>query len=124
MIPLLARRASHPIFGTNWLGGDGNWDRLVIVRYRSRRDIAEIYADPAFAEASVHKWAAIRENGRMLAQGLHIPEAFIPAVLLALLAGYFVRTALRFASQNRSGQWVNGGLARHIGGDGAEREGD
>ena len=41
MVGLLAGQASHPIFASNWIeDGNHSWDRLVIVRYRSRRDIA------------------------------------------------------------------------------------
>lgn len=88
MIRLLASRASHPIFGSQWADiTSSGWDRIVIVRYRSRRDIAEIFASPEFVDASAHKWAALQRNDRMLVQGLHIPELHIPAILLLLLAG-------------------------------------
>jgi uncharacterized protein (DUF1330 family) len=88
MLRLLASRASHPIFGSQWSDiASSDWDRIVIVRYRSRRDIAEIFASPEFAEASAHKWAALERNDRMLVQGLHIPELHIPAILLLLAAG-------------------------------------
>lgn len=103
MVRLLARRASHPIFGTDWLEGDGDWDRLVIVRYRSRRDIASIYSDPEFVLASMHKHAAIRANARMLAQGLHIPGGLPSALLIALLFGLFVRAGLGLLARRGSG---------------------
>jgi uncharacterized protein (DUF1330 family) len=91
MLRLLARRASHPIFGSQWADiASSGWDRIVIVRYRSRRDIAEIFASPEFAEASAHKWAALERNDRMLVQGLHIPELHIPAILLVLAGGVCV----------------------------------
>lgn len=85
MIRLLAERASHPIFGSDWVFDDGsNWDRLVIVRYRSRRDIVDIFASEEFEAASIHKWAGLRANGRMLVQGLHVPAAYLPVGVLAL----------------------------------------
>lgn len=91
MIRLLAERASHPIFGSNWVFDDGtDWDRLVIVRYRSRRDIVDIFASEDFEAASIHKWAGLRENGRMLVQGLHIPAAYLPIGLLALFTAFSV----------------------------------
>lgn len=94
MLRLLARRASHPIFGSDWADiASSGWDRIVVVRYRSRRDIAEIFASTEFSEASKHKWAAIKRNDRMLVQGLHIPELHIPAALLALVG---VASALAF----------------------------
>jgi uncharacterized protein (DUF1330 family) len=91
MLRLLASRASHPIVGSQWADiASSGWDRIVIVRYRSRRDIAEIFASPEFAEASAHKWAALKRNDRMLVQGLHIPELHIPAILLLLAGGVCV----------------------------------
>ena len=91
MLRLLASRASHPIFGSQWADiASSGWDRIVIVRYRSRRDIAEIFASPEFAEASAHKWAALKRNDRMLVQGLHIPELHIPAILLLVVGGVCV----------------------------------
>ena len=84
MIPLLARQASHPVFGTRWSdGGTSGWDRLVIVRYRSRRDMAEIFASDAFADASAHKWAALARNERLRVLGLQVPELGLPLGLLA-----------------------------------------
>lgn len=100
MIRLLARRGSHPIFGSTWADDydDGSWDRIVIVRYRSRRDIADLFASDEFAEASMHKWAALEENERMLVQGLHIPDLTIPAIMvmailveLIILISYFLK---------------------------------
>tara|TARA_E500000305_G_C4000653_1_gene227132 strand:- start:223 stop:936 length:714 start_codon:yes stop_codon:yes gene_type:complete len=96
MIRLLAERASHPIFGSDWVFNDGtDWDRLVIVRYRSRRDIVDIFASEAFEAASVHKWAGLRENGRMLVQGLHIPAAYLPVAILALFTAILVTLITR-----------------------------
>jgi len=83
MIRLLARQASHPIFASNWIDqGASRWDRIVVVRYRSRRDIATIFANPIFADAAAHKWAGLRENERLLVQALHVPEFLLPLVLV------------------------------------------
>ncbi len=91
MIPLLAKQASHPIFGTNWLHNQTDrWDRLVIVRYRSRRDIAEIFTTSAFAVASKHKWAALEDNERFVAQALHIPALYFPVALLMTIISIIV----------------------------------
>lgn len=85
MLPLLVRHASHPVFSTRGSdAGTSRWDRLVIVRYRSRRDIAEIFATDAFADASAHKWAALAGHERLLVQGLQLPALTLP---LALLSG-------------------------------------
>jgi len=86
MIRLLASHSSHPIFGSDWVDdGSSNWDRLVIVRYRSRRDIAKIFASDEFAVASEHKWAALAEHDRLLVQGIHIPSLYLIACTIFLL---------------------------------------
>jgi hypothetical protein len=93
MVKLLAAQASHPIFGTEWLADtSGAWDRLVIVRYRNRRDIAEIYANPKFGEISHHKWAALASGERQLASAVHIPSMHYPIFLLA----FFVSLGLAY----------------------------
>ncbi|MEH6448435.1 MAG: hypothetical protein V7765_07180 [Oleispira sp.] len=88
MIKLLASHSSHPIFASNWVHDESsNWEKLVIVRYKSRRDIAELFASNEFADASEHKWAALAGNERMLVQGLHIPSFYIIALIVFLLVG-------------------------------------
>jgi uncharacterized protein (DUF1330 family) len=88
MIKLLASHSSHPIFASHWVHDESsNWEKLVIVRYKSRRDIAELFASNEFADASEHKWAALAGNERMLVQGLHIPSFYIIALIVFLLAG-------------------------------------
>lgn len=96
MVSLLLARASHPIFGTNWLTGNSKeWDRLVIVRYRSRKDIAEIFTTPEFAAASMHKWAALQKNERHVAQSLHIPALYFPVTILLIIMGWITRKVIR-----------------------------
>ncbi len=91
MVGLLAQHASHPIFGSDWADSHLNpWHRLVIVRYRSRRDIAAIFASSEFAQASVHKWAGLKKNQRLLMQGLHIPEITPFFILLLALLGLYL----------------------------------
>tara|TARA_R110002074_G_C12465205_1_gene659732 strand:- start:219 stop:869 length:651 start_codon:yes stop_codon:yes gene_type:complete len=89
MIPMLIRLASHPIFGSNWAAENkDNWDRLVIVRYRSRRDLARLFANPRFsAVASMHKWASLEAHERMQVEAVQIPDGRLIIVLLSLLVG-------------------------------------
>ena len=88
MIKLLASHSSHPIFASNWVHDESsNWEKLIIVRYKSRRNIAELFASNEFADASEHKWAALAANERMLVQGLHIPSFYIIALIVILLFG-------------------------------------
>lgn len=89
MIGLLAARGSHPVFGSDWTDSD-TWDRIVIVRYRSRRDIADLFASSEFAEASADKWAALERNDRMLVQAVNIPELYVPAILLAVVGASLI----------------------------------
>jgi len=96
MIPLMTKRGSHPIYGSNWADeANSKWDRIVIVRYRSRRDLADLFATEAFAEASLHKWASLRKHERMLVQALHIPDGRYIAMLIAMVAGVVVYAASR-----------------------------
>jgi uncharacterized protein (DUF1330 family) len=75
MIKLLLKNYSYPIFGSNWLDlSDNGWDRIVIVRYRSRKDMAEIYSDPKFVLASVDKWSSLKAHERFVVKALHLPE--------------------------------------------------
>ena len=91
MLKLLARHGSHPIFASDWVAPEAanSWHRIVIVRYRSRRDIIDIFASDEFAEASADKWAALKNNERMLVQGLHIPGLMLPTIFLILITGLF-----------------------------------
>ena len=78
MIGLLLQNFSYPVFGSNWLGlSDNGWDRIVIVKYRSRRDMAEIFSDPKFSNASADKWASIEKHDRFVVKALHLPEVYM-----------------------------------------------
>lgn len=91
MISLMTKRGSHPIYGSSWADeANSKWDRIVIVRYRSRRDLVDLFATDAFAEVSLHKWASLREHDRMLVHALHIPDGRYIAMLIALVAGIVV----------------------------------
>jgi len=78
MVKLLLQDYSYPIFGSNWLDlSDKGWDRIVIVKYRSRRDMAKIFSDPKFSKASADKWASIAKHDRFVVKALHLPEIYI-----------------------------------------------
>lgn len=100
MLKLMAVRASHPVFGSNWADtSSSEWDRIVVVRYRSRRDLVELFATNEFAAASLHKWASIRTHDRMLVKALHIPGGEWLILMLTALAGfctYFSTRLFRF----------------------------
>ena len=91
MIKLLLNNHSYPVFGSNWLDlSENGWDSIVIVKYRSRRDMAKIFSDPKFSMASTHKWASIQKHERFIVKALHLPEvnmlfALVIVMLLAIL---------------------------------------
>lgn len=79
MIRLLPKYSAYPIFGTeeifhNSQKASADWHKLVIVKYRSRRDIAELFASDKYAEISAHKWAAIKAHQRFLVSARFIPR--------------------------------------------------
>lgn len=97
MIPLMIKRGSHPIYGSNWADAlNSRWDRIVIVRYRSRRDLVDLFATEEFADASLHKWASLREHDRMLVQAVHIPDGRYLIMFIGLLSGLIVYLLVRF----------------------------
>lgn len=88
MISLMLKRGSHPVYGSQWVDqANSNWDKIVIVRYRSRRDLVDLYASDDFAQASRHKWASLREHERMVVKAIHIPGGEVVFLLLAILLG-------------------------------------
>lgn len=103
MLGLMVPRASHPVFGSSWAHPESSrWDRIVIVRYRSRRDLADLFATDAFPEASLHKWASISGHDRMLVQGRQIPDAKPVVALIALLLGALTFGIGRLAQGRRA----------------------
>ncbi|WOJ96339.1 hypothetical protein R0137_13930 [Congregibacter brevis] len=68
MMPALLTRASHPVFmgsavypAMDLVGIEGaeNWDQAALFRYRSRRALLEIVANPAFSGKHHFKTAAL-----------------------------------------------------------------
>ncbi len=97
MIKLLLSNYSYPIFGSNWLDlSDKGWDRIVIVKYRSRRDMAKIFSDPKFSLASIDKWASIKKHDRFVVKALHLPEAYMLLIFLI-----FIVISVLFKRRNR-----------------------
>jgi len=68
VVPLLLKRACLPVFlgrsAGRFLAPDGadEWDCVVLVRYRSRRDFLGMCAELARSRADIHKWAAIEKT--------------------------------------------------------------
>ncbi|MEP2988557.1 MAG: hypothetical protein ABJN65_04895 [Parasphingorhabdus sp.] len=106
MVRLMIERGSHPVFGSSWADANNSrWDRIVIVRYRSRRDLVDLFATDDFAEASTHKWASLREHDRMLVQATHIPDGryiIMPLGFLIASIVYVVGSIISNRSKSRS----------------------
>lgn len=67
VMPLLFKRAGHPVFVSNraglMLGQYGNQvDRVAVVRYRSLRDMIEMAIEPAMQAGEVHKFGALNHT--------------------------------------------------------------
>lgn len=68
IIPLLLRHGHHPVFVGTPQGrfidveGDVQWQRVALVRYRSRRDLLEMVLDLAGKPVGIHKWASIEKT--------------------------------------------------------------
>ena len=66
--PSLLKRAGIPIFMSKKMGSFidpediDQWDKVVLVRYRSRRDLMQMAAELATKDADVHKWASIEKT--------------------------------------------------------------
>ena len=91
MLPRLLARASYPILTTNvtpglanTLGQDvGKIERLVVVRYRSRRDFLNIIATQEFREAVLHKSVSL--DGWYSAPSPAAPVLSVPLLALVTL---------------------------------------
>ncbi len=98
MYPALLSRACHPIFAgeavhraMDLAGIDGaeQWDQAALMRYRSRRDLAEIATNPAFRERHDFKIAALTKTIAYPVETvlyLSDPRLLLLLVLLALTA--------------------------------------
>ena len=92
MYPALLRRACHPVYvgeaifrAMDVVGIDGAeiWDRAVLLRYRSRRDLMDIVSNPAFTGKHEFKSAALDKTiAYPLENTLYLSD---PRLLLALL---------------------------------------
>ena len=67
--PLLLKRGSHPMLlgpltGTFLIEGEwGDWDSVIIIRYRSVRDMLEMLIEMAsLGDVAVHKWASMEKT--------------------------------------------------------------
>ena len=68
LVPYLLKYGGLPVFVGSSQGrfidksGDMEWDRVAVVRYRSRRDLLKMALDIAPLGVAIHKWASIERT--------------------------------------------------------------
>ena len=97
MWPALFSRASHPVFVATAVGesvdvvgieGAERWDTFATMRYRSRRDMAQIATDPRFRDRHEYKVAALDKTIAFPVQPqltFADPRFFLLLIILAVL---------------------------------------
>ncbi len=108
-MPALFRRAGHPIFMgvtaasylDQWnVAPDPGWTATGLVRYRSRRDMAELTVDPAFDDAHEYKIAALASTAAFPVTPML--RVFSPRIgvglVVALMAAFVHIAVLSFGS--------------------------
>lgn len=109
IIPYLLRHGGVPVFLGEVQGrfidaaGDPEWQRVALVRYRSRRDLLEMVAELAGHNVAVHKWASIEKTQVFPVKPL-LSFMLVRGFVAALLAG--LGLALHFML--RRAAWYRG----------------
>ena len=92
VVPLLFKRAGHPVFVSKRVGlmlGDygASVDRVAVVRYRSLRDMIEMSLEPAMQAGEANKFAALEHTEVFITRPtvtfMHV--RFFVAVILILI---------------------------------------
>ncbi|MDR3415914.1 MAG: hypothetical protein P4L83_07000 [Nevskia sp.] len=106
---LLLKSGSYPLMGGTAAGRDildtppelDNWDRVLVVRYRSRRAFLELLSDPAYGPIEPYKLMALQVLLVPVSAELVIPELRWlagGALLVLFLATGWLRAARRRAT--------------------------
>lgn len=103
IVPLLLKRASHPVMlgpltGTFIIEGPwGHWDKVAVIRYRSVRDMLEMIVEMAeLGDVVDHKWASMEKTqvfpikSTLPLPGLRFALAMI-LLSLAIVVSFIVR---------------------------------
>lgn len=93
VVPLLLKRASHPVIVSERAGlmlgryGSGV-DRVVVVRYRSLRDMIEMTLEPSMQDGEVYKFAALNHTEVFITRPYisFVQVRFVVALILVLIA--------------------------------------
>ena len=98
MYPAMLRRASHPVFlatavnpSLDLIGIEGaeDWNLVVVMRYRSRRDLLEIATNPEFLNRHDFKIAALTKTIAYPTESkiyMSDPRFLLVLILMALVA--------------------------------------
>jgi len=98
MYPAMLRRASHPVFlasavntSLDVIGIEGaeDWNLVVVMRYRSRRDLLEIATNPEFLNMHEFKIAALTKTIAYPTESkiyMSDPRFLLALILLSLVA--------------------------------------
>jgi len=95
LAPYLFKYGGVPVFMGTPTGrfldatGDTQWQRIVIVRYRSRRDMFDMVAAIAPLDVAIHKWASIEKT-----QVFPVRSDFSLIAVRAVVAAALVAIAL------------------------------
>lgn len=107
VMPLLFKRASHPVFVSNqaglMLGEYGEQvDRVAVVRYRSLRDLLTMTVEPSMMEDSHYKFAALDHTEVFITRPFitFVHVKLMVALVLALL-GWLGLSIINFVRDRR-----------------------
>ena len=92
IIPLLFKYGSHPMFISNYMGrfihpeGNDDWDDIVIIRYRSRKDMIKMAGDAAKLNLGNTKYSAIDKTQVFPVKGkiTGIPIKLVATIVLII----------------------------------------
>jgi hypothetical protein len=96
--PMLLKTGGYPVFGgmtqgANVLGfgpGQDGWDRVLVVRYPSRRAFLELLTDPAYAPIEPYKMMALEVVLTPMQGEVALPELRVLVCVAALVLFLFV----------------------------------
>ncbi len=105
VMPMLLRAGNYPIFGSETQGPTllrdevtGDLNRVLVVRYASRRDFLNLLTDPAYAPFEPYKLLALRVALTPMAGDIVIPDIRLTlgaTLLTAFLLIGWIRAARR-----------------------------
>jgi hypothetical protein len=104
IFPLLLKYGGHPVFMSSYMGrmihpeGNDDWNEIVIIRYRSRKDLLKMAVDGAKLNLAANKFAAI-EKTQVFPVKASISS--VPIKLLATLLLIFSLGCVNAIKQNK-----------------------